>query len=311
MDNNIILRDHKYTYNAHKIIGSGSFGTVYQAIIAETGETVAIKKVFQDKKYKNREYQILQMIDNQNVIKLKQAFFTEGDRKEGIYLNVVMDYIPDTLSKIIKCHRDIKPQNILIDPCTHSLKICDFGSAKKILEGELNISYICSRHYRAPELIFGCTDYKFAIDIWSAGCVIAEMVLGRPIFLGESSSDQILQIIKVLGVPSKAQILEMNSNYNDFKFPNIKSISWSRVFKNRIADDTFFEFLSMLLVYEPEKRLNPLKALLHPFFDELRLSDTKLVNNIPLLNLFNFSENERKSHPETVDKLVPDWYRNK
>ena len=255
-----------------------------------------------------------------------------------------MDYIPDTLSKIIKeynksksqipmnlvklysyqilkglayletvsiCHRDIKPQNILIDPCTHSLKICDFGSAKKILEGELNISYICSRHYRAPELIFGCTDYKFAIDIWSAGCVIAEMVLGRPIFLGESSSDQILQIIKVLGVPSKAQILEMNSNYNDFKFPNIKSISWSRVFKNRIADDTFFEFLSMLLVYEPEKRLNPLKALLHPFFDELRLSDTKLVNNIPLLNLFNFSENERKSHPETVDKLVPDWYRNK
>jgi len=332
----------KYTFTAHKIIGSGSFGTVFQATIAETGETVAIKKVYQDKKYKNREFQILQMIDNENLIKLKHAFFTEGDKADEIYLNVVMDFIPETLSKLIRqyhksknqipmilvklysyqilrglaylenlgiCHRDIKPQNILIDPNTHSLKICDLGSAKKLVKGEPNISYICSRYYRAPELIFGCTDYSNAIDVWSAGCVIAEMVLGFPIFPGETSVDQLVEIIKVLGTPSKAQILEMNPQFNDFKFPNIKPIPWSRVFKNKVSDDCFFDFLSNILVYEPKKRLNPLKALLHPFFDELRQKDLNICGINPIPNLFNFSESEIKADPDTICKLIPEWYK--
>jgi glycogen synthase kinase 3 beta len=87
------------------------------------------------------------------------------------------------------CHRDIKPQNLLIDPALHILKLCDFGSAKRILKGEVNVSYICSRYYRAPELIFGATDYSPAIDVWSAGCVIAELLLGQPLFPGESGVD--------------------------------------------------------------------------------------------------------------------------
>ncbi len=65
-----------------------------------------------------------------------------------------------------------------MDPSTHVLKLCDFGSAKKIQKGENNVSYICSRYYRAPELIFGATDYSAAIDVWSAGCVIAELLIG-------------------------------------------------------------------------------------------------------------------------------------
>jgi len=76
------------------------------------------------------------------------------------------------------CHRDIKPQNLLIDPSNHQLKLCDFGSAKRVVKGEVNVSYICSRYYRAPELIFGATDYDPMIDVWSAGCVIAELLLG-------------------------------------------------------------------------------------------------------------------------------------
>ena len=67
------------------------------------------------------------------------------------------------------CHRDIKPQNLLVDPSPHILKLCDFGSAKKLVKGEPNVSYICSRYYRAPELIFGATDYTPSIDIWSTG----------------------------------------------------------------------------------------------------------------------------------------------
>lgn len=87
------------------------------------------------------------------------------------------------------CHRDIKPQNVLVDPSTHVLKLCDFGSAKQLIPGEPNVSYICSRYYRAPELIFGNSDYQCVIDVWSVGCVIAELMIGQPIFPGESGVD--------------------------------------------------------------------------------------------------------------------------
>jgi glycogen synthase kinase 3 beta len=121
--------------------------------------------------------------------------------------------------------------------------------------------------------------------------------------------DQLVEIIKVLGTPSKAQILEMNPQFNDFKFPNIKPIPWSRVFKNKVSDDCFFDFLSNILVYEPKKRLNPLKALLHPFFDELRQKDLNICGINPIPNLFNFSESEIKADPDTICKLIPEWYK--
>jgi serine/threonine protein kinase len=85
-----------------------------------------------------------------------------------------------------------------VNPHTHQLKLCDFGSAKVLVKGEPNISYICSRYYRAPELIFGATEYTTAIDIWSMGCVMAELLLGQPLFPGESAVDQLVEIIKVL-----------------------------------------------------------------------------------------------------------------
>lgn len=69
--------------------------------------------------------------------------------------------------------------SLQVNPHTHQLKLCDFGSAKVLVKGEPNISYICSRYYRAPELIFGATEYTTAIDIWSAGCVLAELMLGQ------------------------------------------------------------------------------------------------------------------------------------
>ena len=94
------------------------------------------------------------------------------------------------------CHRDVKPQNLLVDPASHVLKLCDFGSAKVLAPGEPNISYICSRYYRAPELIFGATHYTPAIDVWSVGCVAAELLLGAPLFPGESGVDQLVEIIK-------------------------------------------------------------------------------------------------------------------
>ena len=81
-------------------------------------------------------------------------------------------------------HRDIKPDNILINPETMELKLADFGSAKKLLPGKPSITYMCSRFYRAPELILDRDLYGPAIDTWSYGCVLAEMAIGVPLFTG-------------------------------------------------------------------------------------------------------------------------------
>ena len=237
---------------------------MFQAIVNETNQEVAIKKVYQDKRYKNRELQIMKELTHPNVIKLRHAFYTQGDKEDEIYLNVVMDYVQETVFRILKhynkskervpmilvklyayqcfralayihalgiCHRDIKPQNLLVHPDTHELKVCDFGSAKRLIKGEVNVSYICSRYYRAPELIFGATDYTQSIDVWSVGCVIAELLLGQPLFPGDSGVDQLVEIIKVLGTPTRDQISAMNPNYSEFRFPIIKANDWKKVFE--------------------------------------------------------------------------------
>jgi glycogen synthase kinase 3 beta len=127
------------------------------------------------------------------------------------------------------CHRDIKPQNLLVNPITGELKLCDFGSAKMLVEGGMNVAYICSRYYRAPELIFGACQYTFSIDIWSSACVMGELLLGQPLFPGESGIDQLVEIIKVLGTPTKEEVLVMNPNYKEHKFPTIKPHSLAKV----------------------------------------------------------------------------------
>jgi serine/threonine protein kinase len=331
-------KEINFTYTATQIIGSGSFGVVYQATVSETTEVVAIKKVFQDKRYKNRELSIMKELNHPNVIKLRHYFYTPGDKPEEVYLNCVMDYIPDTLSRLVRqyskskqqfpkivvklysfqllkalnyihtmgiCHRDIKPQNVLVDPNTHILKLCDFGSAKKLIKGEPNISYICSRYYRAPELIFGATDYTTQVDVWSTGCVIAEIILGCPVFPGESASDQLVEIIKILGTPSKNQILAMNNEATEFKFPQIKAYPWIKIFRNKYVEDSFIDLISTLLVYDPNIRAKPLKALLHPYYDELRDPNTKLPNgkNIPS-EVFEFSKEEWDQDSAIIEKIV-------
>ena len=190
-------------------------------------------------------------------------------------------------------HRDLKPQNLLLDPESGILKLCDFGSAKHLIRGEPNVSYICSRYYRAPELIFGATDYTTNIDVWSAGCVFAELMLGQPIFPGDSGVDQLVEIIKVLGTPTREQIKEMNPNYTEFKFPQIKAHPWQKVFQARTSPEAI-DLVSRLLEYTPSARISPLQACAHTFFDELREPTTKLPNGRDLPPLFNFTDSELK-----------------
>jgi glycogen synthase kinase 3 beta len=201
------------------------------------------------------------------------------------------------------CHRDIKPQNLLVNPKNQQLKLCDFGSAKALVQGEPNVSYICSRYYRAPELIFGSTDYTTAIDIWSEGCVGAELLLGQPLFPGDSGVDQLVEIIKVLGTPTKEEIRSMNSNYIEFKFPQIKGCQWKKIFRNKTPDEAM-DFIAKTLAYTPSKRLKPLEGCAHPFFDELREEGTELPNNGGQLPpLFDWTPHELSLPQELLDNV--------
>jgi glycogen synthase kinase 3 beta len=303
------LKEGKFT--AISIIGKGTFGIVYRAKKENSDDILAIKRVFQDKRYHNRELEILKELNHPNIINLRHYFYTKGKDESEIFLNCVTDYLPQTLSRILSInyqsrkqlepfiaklyayqmllsikyihsigitHRDIKPQNILVDQKTNKIKLCDFGSAKKLIQGQKSLAYICSRYYRAPELIFGSTYYDSQIDVWSMGCVISELVLGRPLFPGSTPSDQLVEIIKILGTPTKDDIISMNPQFQEQKFPPIKPTPWEKVFRNRKIPDHFIDLISKLLVYNPKVRLTAEKALEHIYFDEIKkikISDGK------------------------------------
>lgn len=304
------------TYTAEKVVGNGSFGVVFKCRCEETGEAVAMKRVLQDKRYKNRELSVMQSLDHPNVVALKHYFYDTNSQGET-YLHLILDFVPGTVYQVNKecagtgqgssmplplcrvyslqllrslsyihskgiCHRDIKPQNLLVTE-DNQVKLCDFGSAK-VLGGEPNISYICSRYYRAPELILGATEYTTAIDIWSAGCVIGELLIGHPLFPGESGIDQLVEIIKVLGTPSRADISAMNTECTDYKLPNIRGNPWNKVF-NASTNPDAANLLAQLLTYSPAKRITASSACSHEFFQPLYGPDPPLPSPSPALHV--------------------------
>lgn len=197
-----------------------------------------------------------------------------------------------------------------MNPENQQLKLCDFGSAKALVKGEPNVSYICSRYYRAPELIFGSTDYSTAIDVWSQGCVGAELLLGQPLFPGDSGVDQLVEIIKVLGTPTREEISAMNSNYTEFRFPQIKACQWRKVFRSKTPDEAM-NFIGTTLAYAPDRRVKPLEGCAHAFFDELRNETIKLPNGKQIPPLFDFTEHERSVDQKLLEKLIPDHLKRK
>ncbi|XP_052735062.1 shaggy-related protein kinase eta isoform X2 [Vigna angularis] len=293
------------SYLAERIVGTGSFGIVFLAKCVETGELVAIKKVLQDRKGKSRELRLMRMMDHPNVISLKDRFFSTTSEDE-LFLNLVMEYIPESMHRVSKFYSNTNQSMPLIfvklymhqvDPLTHQVKICDFGSAKVLVKGQANLSHICSLFYRAPELIFGATEYTTSIDIWSAGCVLAELLLGKPLFPGDNAVDQLVEIIKVLGTPSQEEVCSSNSSNNDFKFPQI--------FHQNMPPEAI-DLTSRLLQYSPTHRCTALEACAHPFFDELREPNAQLPDGRPFPPLFNFKQELSGASPELIDKLIPD-----
>lgn len=342
------------TYSVQRILGKGSFGTVFQALIVETGELVAVKsikpQVLPSGEVRftadgpDREVQILKELNGHpNIVPLLGAFLTGEEHKTTLKLNLVFEFVSDTLHRIIKhynklydsgprmdahyvrvygyglmrglaymhgkgiAHCDIKPQNLLVNGTSHTLKICDFGTAKRLAFGQRRALYVCSRYFRAPEVILGSTSYTTSIDLWAAGCVFAEMILGQPLFTGRDGVDQLVEIIKVLGTPSPQELRAMNPNYPEYKFnPKVNPHSWDEVLRNwppREASD----LISRLVTYDPSARLPPLVALRHHYFNQLRTQEKE--EHRPL---FTFMEDELLWCTEKDrQKLTPAWCRSK
>jgi serine/threonine protein kinase len=331
------------SYDAQRVLGRGSFGVVYQALVQETGEIVALKTM--KPTHENlREVAILKELrDHPNIVSLRGAFISgRGTPEERLVL--VLEFLSDTLHRIIKhyklvlrasmptylltlytyqllrglafmhgrglAHCDIKPQNLLVDGKRHALKICDFGTSRRLFFGEDVFPYICSRYYRAPELILGCSKPTPAIDIWSAGCVFAEMRLGQPLFAGgDNAFDQLAEIFKVMGTPSPQDLRAMNPQYPPCRFSvDSAPLAWAKVFRSQGGggDGASDDLAGLLLRYDPNQRTPALGALLHRFFDRLRQRPSRLLFDFRADELLWCTAEDRRRLLSPLHGLLPE-----
>jgi glycogen synthase kinase 3 beta len=296
-----------------RFLGKGAFGKVFVARSPE-GELVAVKKVLQDPRYKNRELDILRLIHHRNCVSLKHAFKSRGKTANDVYLNLVMDFLPMNLHAFVMTfrqdrmyppilfiklfifqlfagvqylhsigitHRDLKPPNLVVDPEVGELKICDFGSAKMLKPNETSVSYIASRFYRAPELVFDCSTYTESIDIWAAGCVFAEAIMaGTPLFPGADSVGQLTEIAKVIGAPTPADLASFPHTL-EVALPERPSTSLEATLPGHTPPDVI-DLLKKIFVYNPLRRPTALECMRHHCFDDLFVPGIMLPNRRPL-----------------------------
>ncbi|GAM26638.1 hypothetical protein SAMD00019534_098130 [Acytostelium subglobosum LB1] len=292
-----------FPYEIIRIVGQGTFGKVYEATNSDN-KRVAIKKVEKSSHFISREYDILKVINHPNCLKLLDMYMTNEENKKMQYL--VFDFIPYTLASLLKkkqlslgfirvlfyqlclsikhihakfiCHRDITPNNILLN-AKGELVLADFGSAKILEHNHTSMSYICSRYYRAPELLVGCQTYTTKIDIWSIGCILAEMLKGKPVFPGTNSADQFARIIDILGSPSHDDMEAMRpSKSNNFHIPTVKS-RFNDTFSN-VEDKEVLDLLSKILILDPTKRASIEEILAHPFLHNVNLNSLELFDEM-------------------------------
>ena len=275
------------------ILGDGAFGTVLKCRDKESNEFVAIKKMKQ--KYSSfeeclllKEVKSLRKIKHLNVVKMIQLF------RENNHLYLVFELLGSSLLKTIQTanqpfleneirfiisqilqglnfihragffHRDIKPDNLLWSD--DILKIADFGLAREIRSRPPYTEYVSTRWYRAPEILLRNEFYNSPVDIWAVGVIMAELYLLKPLFPGNSETDQIFKICNILGSPNLQNWPDSVrlANRLNIKFPQTSGTNLSKLIPN--ASEDALDLLSEMLRYDPLKRPSAASCLQHSFF---------------------------------------------
>ncbi|KAG9294275.1 hypothetical protein G9A89_021634 [Geosiphon pyriformis] len=287
----------KNKYMRTKKIGEGTYADVFEGVEVETGKKVAIKKIKVGKSQAGgangielsavREIKSLRELTHPNVIKLLDCYSHKSN------LNLVLEYLDSDLEMIIKeksvifepghvkswmlmtlrgldhihrnwiIHRDMKPNNLLVSP-DGQLKIADFGLARDFGDGpEKNMSsQVVTLWYRAPELILGAQQYGAAVDIWSVGCIFAELMLRTPLFADESEFVVLDKMFQALGTPTEEDWPEMSLLPKTFEFRKYqRDLSLFRAAANGATG-----LLYKMLVFDPNKRITAGEALLDRYF---------------------------------------------
>ena len=196
-------------------------------------------------------------------------------KSEGVSADQVRSYVYQMVSGIAFCHshrivhRDLKPQNLLIDK-EGLLKLADFGLARAFgIPVRTYTHEVVTLWYRAPEILLGCKHYVPAVDIWSIGCIFAELASLSPLFPGDSEIDELFRIFRILGTPNEEKWSGV-SQLPDWKadFPCWKGVSLATVVPQLDADG--IDLLERMLEFDPAKRISAKKALEHPYFDSIR-----------------------------------------
>ncbi|XP_038865917.1 mitogen-activated protein kinase 12-like [Salvelinus namaycush] len=287
-------------YIALKAVGSGAYGTVCSAIDQQTKEKVAIKKLyrpFQSLIHAQRAYRelrLLRHIQHDNVISLLNVFTPDFSLEKFQTFYMVMPFVAQDLGRIMKSrrltdriivylfyqllrglkyihsagiiHRDLKPGNLAVNE-NCELKILDFGLARHA-ESEMT-GYVVTRWYRSPEVIFNWMHYSQSVDLWSAGCILAEMITGQVLFPGNDSIDQLKKILNVTGTPPSSLVQKMQSkdarSYVQ-SLPIQKKKNFKEVFPSLHVNAV--NLLENMLLLDPETRMTAKEGLSHPYLAE-------------------------------------------
>uniref|UniRef100_A0A3B5A0D6 mitogen-activated protein kinase n=1 Tax=Stegastes partitus TaxID=144197 RepID=A0A3B5A0D6_9TELE len=278
-------------YRDLRQVGTGAYGTVCSALDSRTGTKVAIKKLyrpFQSEIFAKRAYRELRLLKHmkhENVIGLLDVFTADLslDRFHDFYL--VMPFMGTDLGKLMKLQRlsEEKIQYLVYQMLKglkyiHSagiihrvsrLHILDFGLARQA-DSEMT-GYVVTRWYRAPEVILSWMHYTQTVDIWSVGCIMAEMLQGKPLLKGSDHLDQLTEIMKLTGTPSQEFISKLESE--DAKSyikscPKMEKKDLQKLFCN--ANPHAVSVLERMLLLDPERRVNAGEALALPYFAEFR-----------------------------------------
>ncbi|KAK1137040.1 Cyclin-dependent kinase 2 [Melipona bicolor] len=281
-------------------IGEGTYGVVYKAKDKLTGKLVALKKIRLETESEGvpstaiREISLLRELTHPNIVQLFDVVdgdnhlylvfeFLQQDLKKlldsvkgGLDQALVKSYLYQLLKAISFCHlhcilhRDLKPQNLLIDREGH-IKLADFGLARTFGVPVRTYTHeIVTLWYRAPEILLGTKLYSNAVDVWSLGCIFAEMATRRALFPGDSEIDQLFRIFRTLGTPDE-NIWPGVSQLRDYTsmFPRWEPRSLDEVVPSFDSDAK--DLLLRLLTYDPNQRIAAKKALTHPYFTGVTL----------------------------------------